>query len=346
MNTKLAIPFLALLAFAQGCIIVGPGGPEAGAVTFTWTFYGQTCAAAGVDSVHITIPGETLENNGVYPCAPPPNNYPGVVLHNFAGGSYTYTIEGLDSGGYTIYTGSGSFDIDGDVGESVDLMPYGQPSSHAMLTWSFPGNVNCANADTPAQQLGGVRYVDITLDGDGNTTRRADCVAGAVANGGPGVYSAPVDPGNHTITLTALSDGLYPLFTASGNITTVAGNPVANQVSLQWAVGGAVVSWSLQSSTGSAQTCLGTGNPYVYVNFVDSTNTAVYQQPGDTNTCNAAPTRYFYLPAAAGGSNYRIDLTGATSSNTWSPLTNPVVTVTPGVFPADNLAVNVVLKQN
>jgi hypothetical protein len=343
MNTKLAIPFLAVLALAQGCIIVGPGGKDPGDVTFSWTFYGQSCAAAGVDSVHITIPGETLENNGVYPCTS--NGYAGIVLHDFAGGGYTYTIEGLDTGGYTIYTGSGAFDIDGDVLESVDLTPYGQPGSYALLTWTFPGNVTCANADTPAQQLGGVRWVDITLDG--NNTVRANCADGAIANGGQGVYSALVDPGSHPITLTALSDSLYPLFTASGTVTTTTGTPVANQVSLQWAVGGVVVSWSLQSSTGSAQTCLGTGNPYVYVNFVDSTNTAVYPNAGDTNTCNAAPTRYFYLPAAATtGTNYRIDLTGATNSATWSALTHPVFTVMPGVFPADTSAVNVVLKQN
>ncbi|HYV47398.1 MAG TPA: hypothetical protein VFA20_21210 [Myxococcaceae bacterium] len=341
MNTKLAIPFLAILAFAQGCIINGHG-KNPGDVTFSWTFYGQSCSAAGVASVHITIPGETLENGGVYQCVS--NSYQGIVLHDFAGGSYTYSIEGLDTGGYTVYTGSGDFTIDGNVLESVDLTPYGQPGSYALVTWTFPGNVTCANADTPAQQLGGVAYVDITMDG--NNTVRANCADGAVANGGQGVYSALVDPGAHTISLTALSSNLYPLFSASGNVTTNSSAPVADQVNLQWAVGGVVVSWTLQSNGGGAQTCLGTGNPYVYVNFVDSTNTAVYQQPGDTNTCNAAPTRYFYLSAAAGGTNYRIDLQAATNALSWSPTTNPVFTVMPGVFPADTSAVSVVLRQN
>jgi hypothetical protein len=344
MNTKLAVPFLALLAFAQGCIVVGPGGPRSGDVTFNWTFYGQSCSAAGVANVHITIPGETLENGGVYPCIN--NGYQGIVLHDFAGGSYSFSIEGLDTGGYTTYTASGDFDIDGDALESVDLTPVGQPGSYALMTWTFPGGVTCANADTPAKQLGGVKYVDITMDGDTTTTVRANCVDGAIADSGQGVYSALVDAGDHTVTLTALSDSLYPLFSASGNITTTAGTPVSDQVALQWAVGGVVVNWSLQSSGGSSQTCLGAGNPYVYVNFVDSTNTAVYPDPGDTNTCNAAPTRYFYLAAARNGTNYRIDLTGATNTNSWAPTTHPVFTVMPGVFPADTAAVNVVLKQN
>src|SRR6185295_15906980 len=118
MNTKLAIPFLAILAFAQGCIINGHG-KNPGDVTFSWTFYGQSCSAAGVASVHITIPGETLENGGVYQCVS--NSYQGIVLHDFAGGSYTYSIDGIDANGYTIYQGAGDFTIDGNVLESVDL---------------------------------------------------------------------------------------------------------------------------------------------------------------------------------------------------------------------------------
>ena len=352
MNTKLAIPFLATLALAQGCIIVGPGGPDAGDVTFNWTFGGMSsCSAAGVANVHINIPGETLENGGVYPCNS--NGYNGIVLHNFAGGTYTYTIEGLDTAGYTIYTSSGDFSIDGSVLENVDLTPYGQAPTYAIVTWTFPGNVTCRNADTPADYFAGVKYVDIDVDG---SAVRASCADGSVANGGQGVYTAYVPAGAHTITLTALgaytptggAEQTYALFGASHSLTTTVGTPVTDQVALKWLVGGMVVGWSLQSSTGSAQTCTGTGNPYVYVNFVDSTNTAVYPNPGDTNVCNAAPTRYFYLYAAATtGTNYRVDMSGATSTATWSQVgAHPVYTVMPGVFPADTQVVNVALRQN
>ena len=347
MNTKLSFPFLAILALAQGCIIVGPGGPNSGNVTFAWTFLQASCSYAGVASVHITIPGETLDNNGVYACNS--NGYDGIVLHDFAPGQYIYTIEGLDSAGYTTYTGSGDFDIDGDVTEQVDLAPV----SYAWLTWTFPGNVTCANADTPANFYGGVKYVDIDIDGQ---AVRANCVDGALANGGQGVYSAAVGPGNHVITLTALGaftpaggqESVYPLFGASHALTTTLGAPVLDQAALQWMVGGTVVSWSLQSPTGTAQAC-DTANrtPYVYVNFVDSTNTAVYAQPGDANYCNAVSTKYYYLQAAAGGTNYRIDMQGAAASYTWSQVgTHPVVTVMPGVFPADTSAINVTLRQN
>ncbi len=344
MNKKLAIPFLAaVMAAAQGCIFVGGGNNNPGDVTFSWTFYGRSCSDVGVASVRITIPGESLQNNGVYPCVS--NGYPGIVLHDFDEGSYTYTVEGFDSNGYTIYTGSGDFRIDGDVLETVDLTPYGQPGSYALVTWRFPGNVTCANADTPAQQLGGVAYVDIDIDGE---VVRANCADGSLANSGQGVYSALVDPGAHTMKLTALTANLYPLFTGTNSLTTLAGAPVANEVALQWAVGGVVVNWTLQSSGGAAQTCLGSGNPYVYVNFVNTDYpTGIYAAPGDANACNAAPTRYFYLPASGQGHDYRIDLTAANNASaTWTATTAPVFRVMPGVFPADTASVGIVLKQN
>jgi len=346
MNTKLAIPFLAVLMAVQGCIINGGGGPRDGDVTFSWTFFGQTCSTAGVASVRITIPGETLANNGLYTCES--NGYPGIVLHDFYGGSYTYSVEGFDANGSLIYVGSGDFRIDGDVLETVDLTPRDGKTSYALVTWTFPGNVNCADADTPAKQLGGVKYVDITFDNDSSTTVRANCVDGSIANSGAGVYSALVDPGSHTISLTGLSASEYPLFTASSAMVTQNGTPASNQIGLQWAVGGVVVGWTLQSSTGAAQTCLGTGNPYVYVDFESSLYPqGIYGQADDANLCGAAPTRYFYLPASgATGTQYTLKVAGYSNTASWTATTAPAITVMPGVFPADTSAVNVILKQN
>src|SRR5262245_37779922 len=132
MNTKLAFPFLAVLLLAQGCII-GGGGRDPGDVTFSWDFYGQTCAAAGVTSVHIGIPGEGLQNDGFYPCEA--GGYPGIVLHDFRGGEYTYSIEGLDTLGNILYAGGGDFTIDGNVLEPVSLTAYGRPKSYALVSW-------------------------------------------------------------------------------------------------------------------------------------------------------------------------------------------------------------------
>lgn len=352
MNTKLSIPFLAVvLLMSQGCIIIGGGGGgrDPGDVTFNWTFVGQTCAAAGVSSVHITIPGESLANDGNYPCIS--NGYPGIVLHDFAGGVYTYNIEGLDAQGYSIYVGSGTFTIDGNVLENVDLTPNGQASSYALVSWRFPGNVTCANADTPANQLGGVAYVDVVLDGAAPV--RLNCVDGSYAAGSVGVSTPMIDPGQHTLSLTAVSSnvtGNYPLFRASGTMTTTVGTPVSNLVDLQWAVGGVVVDWTLYASNGTTQqSCSGANNPTVYVQFINTaTTTGVYPSPGDPNPCTAAPTRYFYLPTSGAGTNYAIAMgAGTLSGATWTMMSSsPIVTVQPGIFPPDLSAVNLNLRQN
>ncbi|HVE84057.1 MAG TPA: hypothetical protein VND93_14470 [Myxococcales bacterium] len=349
MNTKLAIPFLALLVAAQGCIIHG-GGRSPGDVTFSWTFLGQACSTAGVDSVHISIPGETLDNNGYYSCIS--NGYPGIVLHDFAGGQYTYSIEGLDPGGYTIYTATGDFTIDGDVLETVDLTPYGQPASYGLVAWRFPDDRTCAQADTPQGYFGGVASVDITMEG---STIRVSCASGSVAASSPGVQSQLVAPGTHDVTVTALSSSNYPLFTYSGTMTTYAGNPVSNTVDLQWAVGGLMVGWTLQSPTGATQACTVPSDPtkptepYVYVQFVNPvTNTGLYAAPGDPNECTASPVKYYYLPAGSGGSGYNLVMSASdpTGAITWSQVGGPAaVTVMPGVFPTTS-PVNVVLRQN
>src|SRR5687768_3558018 len=93
MNKLLRIGFLSLLALFQGCIYYGDGA-RSGDVTFYWTFWGDSCADAGVESVKITIAGEPLEDNGYYPCLNA--GAPGITLHDFRPGTYSYTIEGLD----------------------------------------------------------------------------------------------------------------------------------------------------------------------------------------------------------------------------------------------------------
>ena len=101
MNFKSLVAILALMT-STGCVIRGGGVPppppaQPGDVTFSWSFAGRTCAdVPNVKSVVVEIPGETLDNNGVFPCLA--NNYPGIVLHNFVGGTYSYTLTAVGYG--------------------------------------------------------------------------------------------------------------------------------------------------------------------------------------------------------------------------------------------------------
>ena len=119
MNRKLLLSLFALLPLASGCVVFGGGG-SIGDVTFTWSFQGKSCAQVpDVAKVYIQIPGETLESSGVYPCTS--SGYPGIVLHNFLPGTYSFTIGAYDTYNTLLYTKTGSFTVDGDVAVDVDL---------------------------------------------------------------------------------------------------------------------------------------------------------------------------------------------------------------------------------
>src|SRR5688572_1051163 len=93
MNLRSLVSVVALLVVSvTGCVIT-PRNP--GDVTFLWSFQGQGCSMVpSVKNVKITIPGEALANDGVYDCST--NGTAGIVLNNFSGGSYSYTIQGRD----------------------------------------------------------------------------------------------------------------------------------------------------------------------------------------------------------------------------------------------------------
>jgi hypothetical protein len=122
-------PFLRCLAAgallsATSCAFV-LGGQNAGDVVFTWTFGDQLtgCAQAPcVAQVVVEIPGQVLQNSGVYACTSS-GGADGVQLTSFEGGDYSYTLTAEDAQGTALYQASGTFVVDGDVTVPVILAP-------------------------------------------------------------------------------------------------------------------------------------------------------------------------------------------------------------------------------
>jgi hypothetical protein len=318
MNTKTLALFLSVTSLS-GCVISG-NGPYSGNVQFTWSFAGLTCSSVPqVASVAITIPGEILENNGVYPCLT--NNYPGIVLHDFLPATYSFTIQALDANGTVLYSASGGFSVNGDVAVTVDLTPTAAAPSYAYLTWSFPPNSISAN---PTCSQAGVDVVDVTID-QGQPQRYA-CSDGQTQ---PGALTVPLNAGQHTITLVASSQAIgYPYYwLLRGVLQTTASTPVSAAYLLQWAVGGVSVQWQI-----SGNDCFNI--PVIYVNFRDSNGNFLYPGAGDRQNCTdgLAPggaIRYDYLPQG----NYSLTLQGLASGGflyTNYPYTP--VTITAGYF--------------
>lgn len=341
MNAKILGAFLLALTMS-GCIIDvdqnggggGAGNPPPvqrvpGDVTFTWSFGGQTCADVPyVKSVHIRIPGEALQNSGVFPCTA--NDYPGIVLHDFAGGAYSFEIEALDYSNVVVFSGSGTFTVDGHVRVNIDLTPVGGPTSYAYLTWRFPANEASQN---PNCSQAGVAYVDVSID-DGEW-ERFYCTEGFSE---PGISTPYLMPGTHVISLVASNADGYPYYRFDGQLQTFAGNPVGAQYHLNWAVGGAAVKWQLTNGS-VAQTCAQAGVSEVYVNFADADGNFVYEGAGDVQSCNAAPVIYsFLLPGTYTVFVQAVSNTGMYASNMNHP---PVISVKAGQFVDASGAINV-----
>ncbi|MFZ5468543.1 MAG: hypothetical protein ACOZIN_03810 [Myxococcota bacterium] len=338
MSAKILTVVLAMFSLT-GCIIVSGGGGkqppppplQPGNVTFTWSFAGQTCNdVPQVAKVQVVIPGETLQNNGVYPCLA--NNYPGIVLHNFAGKTYSFEINALGYGDEVLYTHAGTYTVNGDVRVTVDLTPVGGPNSYAYLTWKFPPNSLSQN---PTCQQVGVAFVDVNIDG---TTTRYPCEQGQTT---PGAQTPFIAAGTHSVAFVAVDANDYPYYRFSGSLQTFAGNPVSSDYQLAWGVGGVALGWQLTDGS-LAQNCASAGVTTMSINFEDAQGNLIYGQNGDPAACNAAPVVYSFLQPGT----YRVFIKGTGPGNVLylSNGTNPpVVTVTAGQFPTAQQAISVQL---
>ena len=316
MNYKMLLSLVAATSISA-CYVSDYG--HAGDVTFTWTFAGQQCATVPqVGSVRISIPGEVIQNDGVFPCLV--SNYPGIILQNFAPGSYAYTIQGLAYSGDVLYQAGGTFVVDGNVSVQVDLASVGA-NSFAYLMWTFPPN---SVSQTPNCDQAGAAFVDIVIDG--GTTQRANCSAGFSQLG---FRIADLPAGLHQIELRGVDINNFPVYRFVGTLQTYSGSPISASYGLLWNIGGASISWQLVNG-GVIQSCDQAGVDTVIVNFRDSSGGLVYGS-GDSQPCTGAPILYNGLLP----DRYQVVLSATSRSGvrySSSDTNPPTVSVTAGVF--------------
>lgn len=340
---------LLMLATSTGCILVpwggggtgggsggtgGGSGAQAGNVTFTWTFNnGQTCASAGVTSVAINIDGETLQNNGVYNCLT--DNYPGIQLNNFRARTYTFSIVGYNALNQARYETAGTFTVNGDISLTVDLDPVVASTGYAYLQWTFPPN---SASNNPSCSQAGVTSIYISIDGAAEYS--VACTSGWNTN--PGVQTAALTIGTHTIDLTATDSTGYAYYSKRSTVSVTAASAI-HSYALDWAVGGAAVAWTLVDGS-FTRTCSFAGITNVKVNFQDTTTGALlYGSAGDTQSCSAGSVVYDFLTPG----RYKVIIEGTTgggvlyTSNTTAGV--PEITISAGVFVDSSQASNVVM---
>jgi hypothetical protein len=336
---------MALMALAalSGCIVYESPDPAGGAlppqsetgnpgdVVLNWSFAGRSCwQMPEVRSVQVTIPGESLENGGVYPCSS--GGVDGIRLASFSAGSYELTLRGLGSSGQMLFSASVAFRVDGDASVRLDLAPVGGMTSYAFLYWSFPA----LDGDLePSCEQAGIDWVDVSIDG-------APWVRYACSEGTSeaGAQTPMLDSGRHSIELVAIDSLGYDWYAARSVLDTRVGQPSAAEYSLQWSVGGAAVGWQLTDGS-YGESCWQAGVDSVYVNFEDEAGNMVFEGSGDLHPCDASLLLYTLRPGS-----YRVFVTATGPygalyvSNEANP---PVVYIDAGVFPDESWATTVQL---
>lgn len=314
----------------------GGGGSSlaSGNVSFLWNFSSQTCAqAAGVQSVHIAIPGQTLANAGVYPCNT--QGWDGITLVAFSGGSYSFTIEGRGASGQVLYQGAGTFTVNGDVSVNVTLTPPSGPTS-ASVSWTFPPN---GGSNTPNCSEAGVSTVQLTIDN--GTPTSVPCAWGLATP----LAQDTLSPGVHSLTLEAFDANDYLFYRKVGSLTVQAGSTFANSYVFDWAVGSLATRWTFSNGT-TQLNCAQAGVTQMNVNLLDAANNYLYGNTGVDVPCVANTGEQGTVFPFLNGGAYTLFLqaygTGNVlyQSNFTSP---PVVNVVNGQFPVLDLQTNVVL---
>ena len=222
MNRSALLAVIAVLSLAFGSACRVAPAAQAGNVTFAWSFYGYRCSQdPDIQSVRVTIPGESLQNNGIYPCSA--NGSDGIVLYDFAPGTYSYTLDAIDYSGNIIYSGGGTFAVNGNVLVQIDLTPTRQAPSWAHLSWHFPEQSGAAR---PCDER---RVAKMGVWIDDQPPAFLACADGL---SDPGVRSMTLAAGSHAISIKALGEDSSVLYSAESTLTTYAGDPVSAHFSL------------------------------------------------------------------------------------------------------------------
>jgi hypothetical protein len=200
---------VALLALGlTGCIVheehVSPAPESPGDITFLWSFDtdGKSCLqATDVYSIHVTVENaagqrEQLDNDGFYRCNP--GGTDGITLRNFAPGTYSFTVDGLDGRQMALYTASGTVHVNGSVTVPIRLNRVVVQGT-VQVFWTFGGK-GCSDA-TSLAGVDGIAQVRVFFGNEApvnipcvqNDPRTGQPVMGAAFTRDPGTYTVRID---------------------------------------------------------------------------------------------------------------------------------------------------------
>src|SRR5438128_5032349 len=183
----------AAAVFGSGC-----GDPARGNLEVNWTFAGNSCLAAGVQTIQVDIAHELLTPNQ-FSCQLGGGTIAGGAnLGTYLAGQYSLTISGLGADGAVLYQTQQDIAIHrGDNVLDIDVQRV--PGGSISLNWTF-GGLTCARA--------GVTSVRMSVDGALTTDQAGNLDVACSANGADGTSISPLAPGRHRIDLVGLKSGV------------------------------------------------------------------------------------------------------------------------------------------
>lgn len=309
-----ALAVFALVA-SSGCVFTNTPAAQPGDISFRWNFGGRACTQVPeVTRVVVEIPGQTLQNGGVYNCSE--GGADGIRLLNFRAGSYDYVISGQNAVGLVIYQASGTVRVNGNVDVNVTLNQTSNATG-VYVSWVLPAGttVNCQS----------LAAVDVAIDG-ATTPSTFACADGLSP---AAVFVPGLSAGTHTIEISARdSTGLF-FYSTRNTFQASVGQSTAQTFTLQWIVGSLPLRWTFSNGT-STLNCAQAGVSTMQVTLRNAQGDNTFEVPCQTGVTQGYQVPYVYWgdyslflqAVGAGNLLYR--------SNFNAPAT---VTVTAGVFP-------------
>lgn len=309
MRSLRLLSTLAVLLLGTGCVIKNDGGsaPLPGDLDVLWTFGdGRTCFDLGgyVDHVVVQIPGQALQNAGVFGCQV--GGVQGIHLSNFSGGDYAVTVDAVDRFGVSLYRGTSSVRIDGSRSVSLILSSTSQGGGYGAVQLRF-GFLDAMRRRLSCAQAG-VGQVQVQID------NAAPAWVPCSVNGVDGADFVNLSVGQHLFTLTGLTGSGAQATASYSWQQMVVVQPATLLVPVDMApLNG---SWSLGYNFLNA-TCLTSGVASLAVQVFDARGTDISGlSPGQRISCtDGAKLEWAAFP----GGNVTIQMRGFTAGGvpTW-----------------------------
>jgi hypothetical protein len=208
-------------------VITFDAAPTTGTISLRWTFNGQSCGAAGVSSVRVSLDGTLItdaNNNSNLPCTS--GGVAGTTIGPLAPGSHSISLAASSSSTNYVLDGvSATVAAGQDTQVPADLKPTAATTASADVSWLFePGDQSCAAVGADHLYI----VFDPASDGSGGTVV-ADTACTGIAGPVSEIQIVDVPDGSHSFAVRATQSNHLLAYTHHP-VSTIFSAPITTPV--------------------------------------------------------------------------------------------------------------------